>query len=116
MIQCLQSFTFSKTSMSLVFNIFKEFNVFCLLHFQRLQGLLFFTFARIQSPLSFTLFETPMSAIFYAFRDFNVFCFTFFLRLHGFFAFIGLNVLIFIGLNVLVFIFHRTQCPCLCAS
>jgi len=41
-LQCLRSFTFSKTSMSSFFYIFKDFNVFCPLHFQRLQCILFY--------------------------------------------------------------------------
>ena len=84
--QCLQSFTFSKTSMSSVLYIFKDFNVFSLLHFQRLQGLPSFTFARLQCLLSFMLFETSIYFFLHFFKDFNIVC------------------------------FHRTQCLCLCAS
>ena len=50
-LQCLQSFTFSKTTMSSIFYIFKDFNVFSLLRFQRLQCLLL-----------------------YVLQDYNVFC------------------------------------------
>ena len=50
-LQCLLSFMLSKTSMSSVLYAFKDFNVFCLLHFQRLQCLLFYDFQRLQRLL-----------------------------------------------------------------
>jgi len=73
-LQCLQSFTFSKTTMSSVFYTFKDYNVFSLLHFQRLQCLQPFTlsetsmssalcFTRLQCLL-FDAFKTSMSFTF----------------------------------------------------
>ena len=50
--QCLQSFMLSKTTMSLF--TLQDFNVFCLLHFTRIQYL-----------WSFTLYNTSTSCVFY---------------------------------------------------
>ena len=80
-LQCLQSFTLSKdcnvfiyiskTSMSYIFYILQDFNVFCLLNFIRLQCLLsfiglnvlVFVFLRTQHPL-FLCFEKKTSNVF----------------------------------------------------
>ena len=62
--QCLQSFTFSKTSMSSVLHIFKDFNVSSLLHF-----------SKTSRSSMFYICKISMSALFYAFRDFSVFSF-----------------------------------------
>jgi len=68
-LQCLQSCTSLKTSMSSVFYISKDFNVFSLLHFKRLQCL-----------QSFTSLKTSMSSVFYISKDFNVFSLLYFQR------------------------------------
>jgi len=108
-IQCLLSFTLSKTSMSSVFYAFKDFNVFCLLRFQRLQCLLSLWFIRLQCLLFFTLSKTSMSSALWFIR---LQC----LLIYDFSKTSTSSALSFIGLNVLVFIFHRTQYPCLCVS
>ena len=59
-LQCLQSFTFSKTTMSSIFYNFKDFNVFCLLYFQRLQCFQSFTLSKCLQ--SFTLSESSVSS------------------------------------------------------
>ena len=73
--------------MSSVFYIFKDFNFFSLLHFQRLQCLLSFMLSKTTMSLVFyafkyynvfslfTLSKTSMSFVFYALKDYNVFCF-----------------------------------------
>ena len=86
--------------MSSVFYIFKDFNVFFLLCFQRLQCLLFsdskttmsfaLHFQRLQCLQSFTFSKTSIS-FFYAFKDYNVF------------------FLCFQDFNVLHFAFYRTS-------
>ena len=84
-LQCLQSFTFLKTSMSFVFCAFKDYNVFCFM-IPRLQCLLLYDFKdynvfsllrfqRLQCLQSFIFSKTSMSFIFYAFKDYNVFWF-----------------------------------------
>jgi len=81
-LQCLQSFTFSKTStMSSVFYIFKDFNIFSLLHFQRLQCLQSFIFSKTSMSFVFYIFKTPISFVFYIFKDFKVYCLLRFPRL-----------------------------------
>jgi len=95
-LQCLQSFTFPKTSMSSVFYIYetsmssvfhisKEFNVLCLLlflqdfdvfnllHFQRLQYLQSFTFPKNSMSLVFYFYKTSTSLVLHISKDFNVF-------------------------------------------
>jgi len=82
-LQSLQSFTFSKTSMSSVFYAFKDYIVFYFM-IPRLQCLLLYDFKdynvfsllrfqRLQCLQSFMLSETTMSSVIYAFKDYNVF-------------------------------------------
>jgi len=87
-LQCFWSFTFRKTSMYSVLYIFKDFNVFCLLHskdfnvfnllrFQRLQCLQSFTLTRLQCLLSFT-FQRLQCLLSFTFQRFQCLqCFTF---------------------------------------
>ena len=66
----------SKTTMSSIFYIFKDYNVFNLLQFQRLQCLLSFIFSKTTMFSVFYAFK--MSSVFYAFRVFSIFCFMFY--------------------------------------
>ena len=90
--------------MSSVIYTFKNYNIFSLLRFQRLQCL-----------QSFTLSKTTMSFVLW-FQDYNVFGFMIYKTsmssiLRFFSKTSTSSALSFIGLNVFVFVFLRTQRP-----
>jgi len=115
-----------QTSMSLVFYIYQDFNVFILLQLPRLQCLQSFTFTRLQCLQSFIFFETSMSlvftftrlqclqfftftktsmsSVFYIFQGFNVFSLLHLQRLQCLQAFTFLQ-----GLQCLQFCCTRLQ-------
>ena len=97
-----------------------NFNVFCLLLFQRLQCLLFYDskttmsfdlcFQRLKCLQSFTLSKTSMSFVFYGFKNYNIFSILRFERLQY------LLLYVLQDNNVLCLILSRLQCPLLLCS
>jgi len=80
-LQCLQSFTLSKTTMSSIIYVFQRLQCLQSFIFQRLQCLQSFTFQRLQCLQSFTFSKTTLSSVFYIFKNYNVFSILHFQRL-----------------------------------